>query len=294
MPVPSAPTLAEIVAEGLNKGGESSPSTSLTTRATNVWIEEIKNDIWHLAKKPKLLQITAYGVLAKGQSKYANPTDFSSDLSLTILDGNVRGTAQSGTVTTITLESGDTSGQDIIGKEIMILSGIAQGSWSQIVDFNSSTKVATVSPNFDTAPTSGDTYLIIDAEYPVRQAPVFQRDSIARYPVNGIATEFYPIGDEDNGEFILNFSPDKVYGARLRYYANIMKIDSDSSHMSTIYQRWRSIFVWGIAFRQKDDNDDDGATTTESRYKEKLFELINRETYGTDISALQDRVMDYM
>lgn len=295
MSIPSAPTLRQLVTEGLNKGGEGSPSTSLISRAENYWIEEIKNDIWQLCKKPKLLHITAYGIFNQGQSKYSNPTDFSSDLSLSILDGSVRGTAQDGSDSTITLASDDSSTEDsIIGKEIIILSGTGQASWSQVLAFNSSTKVASVAPNFTTAPATGSGYMIVDREYPVQCRPVFQKDELQQSAQKGIATEFYPIGDEDYGEFILNKAPDKAYGARLRYYANIMRIDTESDHMSTIYQRWRSIFVEGIAFKQLDDNDDDDSESAERRYKEKLFNLVTRETYGTDISNLRDRVMDYM
>lgn len=295
MSIPSAPTLRQLVIEGLNKGGEGDPSSSLISRAETYWVEEIKNDIWTLCKKLKLLHITAYGIFNQGQSKYSNPTDFSSDLSLTILDGSVRGTAQGGTVSTITLASDDVSTQDsIIGKEIIILSGTGTASWSQVISYDSSTKVATVSPNFTTAPASGSGYMVIDREYPVSPRPVFQKDELYQSPQKGIAAEFYPIGDEDYGEFILNKAPDKVYGARLRYYANIMRLDNSSTHMSTIYQRGRAIFVEGIAFKQLDDNDDDDAETAERRYKEKLFNLVARETYGMDISNLRDRVMDYM
>lgn len=295
MSIPSAPTLRQLVTEGLNKGGESSPSSSLISRAETYWIEEIKNDIWNLCKKPKLLHITAYGIFNQGQSKYSNPTDFSSDLSLTILDGSVRGTAQGGSSSTITLAADDASTEDsIIGKEILILSGTGAASWSQVISFSASTKVATVSPNFTTAPASGSGYMIVDREYPVSSKPVFQYDEVRKTSQKGIADEFYPIGDEDYGEFILNKAPDKVYGARLRYYANIMRIDTASTHMSTIYQRWRSIFVEGIAFKQLDDNDDEGADVAERRYRDKLFNLISRETYGMDISQLRDRVTDYM
>lgn len=295
MPVPSAPTIAQLVSEGLNKGGESSPSSSLTTRATDQWVEEIKNDIWNLCKKPKLLHITAYGVFYRGQSKYSNPSDFSSDLTLTILDGSVRGTAQAGTVSSITLAADDPSSDtSIVGKEIMILAGTGQASWSQVISFDSSTKIATVTPNFSTAPSSDSTYMIIDQEYPVESRPVFQRDDIRRRPEVGIATEFFSIGDEDYGEFILNKAPDRVVGARLRYYANIMRIDTDSQLYSTILQRWRQIFVNGIKFKKLDDEDDDGAPSAFSEYQNSLRTLINRESYGMDISSLQERVVDYM
>lgn len=294
MPVPSNPTLEELVREGLKKGGEDSPDSDLLTRAEDTWIEEIKNDIWELGKKPKTLHITSYGVFQKGQSRYSNPSDFSSDLSLTILDGNVRGTAQSGSVSSITLASDDPSSSgSIVGKGIIILANTAQGSYSQVTSYDESTKVATVVPNFNTAPASGSTYMIVDQEYPVEQRPVFEYDRKQNQPILGIADRFYPIGDEDYGEFILNKAPDKIYGARLRYYANLMKIDTSSDLMSTIYHRWRTIFVEGIRFKKIDDEDDDRAEGAENRYRVKMRSIIDRETYGMDISNIVDQVTDY-
>ena len=294
MPVPSNPTLEELVEEGLAKAGETSPDASMTARAEDVWMEEIKNDIWQLGKKPKSLHITSYGVFSQGQSRYSNPSDFSSDLSLTILDGSVRGTAQAGSVSSITLAAdGPTDETQVIGKGIIVLSGTGQGSYSQITAYNGSTKVATVVPNFNTAPSSDSVYMVVDKEWPVEQRPVFEYDTQQNFPVNGIADRFYPVGDEDYGEFILNKAPDKVYGARLRYYANLMKIDTSSTLMSTLYHRWREIFVEGIRFKKIDDEDDDRSQTAEERYRRKMQAIIGRETYGMDISNLVDRVTDY-
>lgn len=293
MPVPSNPTLEELVREGLAKAGEESPDADLLTRAEEQWIGEIKNDIWELGKKPKSLHITSYGVFQQGQSRYSNPSNFSSDLSLTILDGSVRDTARGGSVSSITLSAADVSDESIIGKGIIVLSGTGQGSYSQIVDFDTSTKIATVVPNFNTSPGSDSGYLIVDQEYPVEQRPVFENDRNQNIPLKGIADRFYPIGDEDYGEFILNKAPDKVYGARLRYYANLMKIDTDSTLMSTLYLRWRIIWVEGIRFKKIDDEDDDRAEAAEARYRRKMQAIIGRETYGMDISNLVDQVTDY-
>jgi hypothetical protein len=282
------------VAEGLAKGGESSPTTASTNRAKTVWMEEIKNDIWHLGKKPKLLHATSYGIFPVGQSRFTNPDDFSSDLSLTILDGSNRGTAQTGSSSSITLSASDVSAEVyILGREILIISGTGQGSYSQIIAYNTTTKVATVTPEFSTAPDSTSGYMIVDTEWPVEQRPIYERDTVFQTPLTGIATKFYPIGDEDFGEFILEKAPDRVYGARLRYYANIMLIDIDSTHMSTIYQRWRQIFVEGIRFKKLDDEDDVRANDAYTRYRKVLYDLITRETYGMDISNILDRVSDY-
>lgn len=294
MPIPSNPTLEELVAEGLAKAGESSPSTSLSLRAETTWMEEIKNDIWELGKKPKALHVTSYGVTTIGQSRYSNPTDFSSDLSLTILDGNVRGTAQTGGSSSITLAADDpsTSGS-IIGKGIMIISGTGQGSYSQVSGYDSSTKVATVVPNFTTAPAASSGYMIVDVECPVEQRPVFELDAEMNRTRVQRPDRFYPIGDEDYGEFIFNYVPDRVYGMRLRYYANLMRIDVDSTLMSTLYQRWRTIWVEGIRFKKIDDEDDDRSQEAQDRYRRKMQAIISRETYGMDISNLTDRVTDY-
>ena len=294
MPIPSNPTLSELVTEGLAKAGESNPDSSLLTRAETEWMGEIKNDIWHLGKKPKILHITSYVVFQKGQSRYSNPADFSSDLSLTILDGSTTGTAQAGSVSSITLAADDASDENsLIGKGVLVLSGTGQGSYSQITAFDSSTKVATVVPNFTVAPASGSTYLLVDKEWPVEQRPIFEYDRQQNNMVTNRPDRFYPIGDEDYGEFQLNFAPDKIYGARLRYYGNLMKVDTDSTLMSTIYQRFRNIFVEGIRFKKLDDEDDDRSEGAESRYSRKMSAIINREIYGMDISNLNDKVTDY-
>lgn len=292
--IPSNPTLEELVREGLKKAGESSLDSALVERAEGTWIEEIKNDIWELGKKPKTLHVTSYGVFQAGQSRYSNPTDFSSDLSLTILDGTVRGTAQAGSVSSITLAADDpsTSGS-ILGKGIIILANTGQGSYGQVTSYDSSTKVAQVVPNFNTAPAAGSNYMIVEQEYPVEQRPIFEYDRNQNHPILGIANRFYPVGDEDFGEFILNKAPDKVYGARLRYYADLTRIDTDSTLMSTIYRKWRNIFVEGVRWKKIDDEDDDRADGAEGRYARKIQVIINREIYGLDISNLNDQVTDY-
>ncbi len=96
MATPNNPTLTEIVTEGLNKSGDADPDTDLITRASDYWMEEIKNTIRYESPKLAYLQITSIGVLIKGQSRYAYPTDFGSDLSIVLLDGGTSGTAQAG------------------------------------------------------------------------------------------------------------------------------------------------------------------------------------------------------
>lgn len=293
MSVPNNPTITEIVTEGLKKAGDSDPESTLITRAENNWMEEIKNIIRFESPKLAYLQVTSIGVLNKGQSRYAYPTDFGSDLSIVLLDGGASGVAQSGSSGVIRLAASDNSTLGgIQGKDILITSGIGQGSLSQITGFDESTKDVTVTPSFTTAPSTSSGYLIIDREIPVEQRPVFEYDS-GRNATLSQPNKFYPMGDEDYGEFILNCPPDKSYGARLRYYASLQRLDLNSTLMSTLYARWRAIFVDGIYVKRLQEMDETRYENEYPKWMSNLKAIIQRETYGKDLSYLRDRVTDY-
>lgn len=292
MSVPSNPTQAALITEGLAKAGELDPSSDLTTRA-GLWFEEIKNDIWRKEKKLKSLQSTCYAVLQQGQSRYSFPSSFSSEISLTIISGDITGTAQTGTTSSITLASSDQhTSSDLIGKEILITSNTGVGSYSQITAYNSSTKVATVTPNFQTAPDSTSTYMIKSAEYEMESRPISDFQKFKEIS-NGLPSYYFPLGDEDYGEFILNRPPDKMYGVRIRYYANLMTLDDSSTLYSNLLMQWRNIWIQGIKYRKLADADDSRSNDEFSKYRGELQSLITREKYGADMSFLRDSVSDF-
>lgn len=293
MSVPANPILNALVIEGIAQAGESNPSPALITRATNEWVEEIKNEIWNLSKKPKLLQITAYTVINQGQSRYAYPSDYSSDLVLTLLYGTNINACQAGSNNSLTLNANDASGQNIIGKEILMTAGASQGSYSQIVAYNSTTKIAQMVPDFNVNPVAGDTYMMIDQEYPVETRPIFDWESRVKLVSPGLPKYLYPVGDDQEGYFVFNCPPDITRGARLRYYADLSQVDASSTLMSVIYRKWRNIFILGIKYRKLNDEDDDNTAEAYKTYQAALRVLIYREAYGMDISNLTDRVMDY-
>lgn len=290
---PTAPTQASLIAEALAMAGESDPDSTLTTRA-GLWFEEIKNDIWRKEKKLKSLQKTCHAILQKGESRYSYPSSFASDISITLLDGSRTGTAQAGSVNNITLAAAESAGDsDLIGKEIIITSGTGIGSLAQILTYSSSTKVATVSPDFQTAPDSSSTYMIIDTEYPLEQRPISDYAHSHKTYLN-MPDKYFPLGDEDYGEFILNCPPDKLYGARIRYYANIMTLDNADTMYSTLMQQWRNIWLQGILYRRLRDANDDRSNDEFTKYRGELQSLVNREKYGTDLSFLRDTVTDFL
>ena len=68
--------------------------------------------------------------------------------------------------------------------------------------------------------------MIIDTEYPLSVDYVRKFDS-EMYPMNkNRPTVIFPVGDEDNGEFLTLENPDKTYGVRIRYYQDLSEMKS--------------------------------------------------------------------
>lgn len=298
MVAPASPTLISLTTEGLAKAGYSSPGTAQLTRAQNQFMEEIKNDVFTSAKKIKSLQTTSILVLTQGLSRYALPTDYSSDMKMNRLYGAHVGTSQAGTDSGITLAADEDIGEtSIIGKSILIYAGVGKGSMSQCVTYNATTKVAAVSPDFTAAPNGTSSYMIIDTSISMDQEPVWNIDAIDRPFEQGEPKFYAPIGDADNGEIILfpvPFRSDAVpYSVQLRYYANLMKLDLAGTLMATLYQRWRNLWIKGVELKQLQSDDDDRAQRVQSEYLTELQGVIAREQYGLDLSNLQAKVLDY-
>lgn len=299
MAVPDAPTRTALATQGLIKSGYSSPSSALITRAEDFYINEVMNDIWTLAKKPKFLHTSAILILTEGQSRYANPTDYSSDMEMTLLSGINDGTATAGSTSTITLAAtADLAPSDIIGKDILVTSGTGKSSMSQVITYDNSTKVATVSPNFTTAPAASSTYTIVETYKHLSQTPSFEFDRIVDLETElGEPTNFMPVGSANEGEFIIHPVPytdgSGVFGLRLRYYANIMELDLTSTLISTIYSRLRNVFIAGVKAKQLEDDDDNRAQSAKQEYNSILQAVILRESYGMDLSNINMTVSDY-
>lgn len=294
MSAPTAPTLVSITTEGLKKArGSSSPTSAELTIAQDEWMQEIKNDILVLSGGRKLtsLYTTSMSVTVNGQERYARPTDFFSELTLDILDGTERGTATDGAVGSVTFAENE---GDIVGKYVLITAGTGVGSMSQITAFNTSTFVATVSPNFNTAPVNGSSYMIVDSIYPLRQEAAWDiKNNYSR----GLPQIFYPIGDNNYGEFILYPTPyntdSHVFGMRMRYYANLITLDLAGTLMATLYQRWEGIWKQGIFAKTLQIDDDQRQEHEMDKYYSMIKALIARETYGADMSNLTCKVVDY-
>jgi hypothetical protein len=290
MAAPTAPTLTTIASEALKKAGHASPSAALTTRAESTWMEEIKNDIWQLIKDAKMLEDTAWVTCEKGEIYHNFPTDMQSLKSAKLLYGSVTGTATAAGASTITLAAAySSSGDYLYGKPIYIYGATGSEQARIITGWDNSTKIATVHLAWNTAPTDG-TYMIVDTYYEMSVMTEWDYDK-ENYPFNKHRPiALVPIGDEDNGQFKLFNAPDDTYGIELRYYVDLMELDLAGSRMSTLYQRWRNCWIYGVYAKCLEWDDDDRAGKAMGAYNNYLSGIGMRERYGQEISNLQATV----
>jgi hypothetical protein len=301
MAAPTAPTVTTIATEGLNKAGyvSSTPGwTALLSRASNRWMAEVKNDIWGYIKDLKMLQLTRFLTLTNGLSRYSMPTDFSTDMTQVCCFGNHRGTVTGGTSTSVNLAlDEDITTGDIIGKEIVITSGTGLNSYSQVTAYDTATVSATVSPAWATTPVSGDGYMIIDTYTPLIRKPIWELDQNTYPSVQGEPEFSFETGDADYGEFYLYPTPyrsDAVpYVIKQRYYANLLTLDLAGTLMSTLYQRWESVWVQGVYAKALEDMDDNRAIAEKTAYVNMVRNLFGRERYGLEQSDMRCYVRDY-
>jgi len=284
---PAVPTAATLVTEGLKKAGYSSPNATLIARATDYFLEEIKQDIWLLGKRLKSLQAEHVEVLTPGISRYDFPSGASSVGTAKILYGDEEDDVQDGAAATVTLDAEEDEGEDELeGKEILIYSGTGKGELAQIYSYDEDTLIATVSPAWTTQPITDDTYVIIDQYTPLEIEPVTHFNEIQAPHAPGRPAIMYPVGDENlYGYYHLYPVPDEdhYYGLHMIYYLNLLTLDLASTRMTTLYQRWRNLWIQGVKARQLENDDDSRASNEMARYYNMIKDTVSLETYGRTV-----------
>lgn len=292
MALPVAPTLTSIVTEALRKASYTNIPTLIQTRAETEWIDEIKsaimNDVNKNSRKLKQLFKTSFTVTTTGIHRYSNPSDYSSDLNLVLLTGSNTGTATAGSSNSITLAATeDVTAAFAVGKYLLVTSGTGIYSASQISAYNATTKVGTVSPDFSVTPANGDGYMIIDRMRDLKERDITKFDLISATS-KAEPTHYYTIGSPTYGEFILYPTPDAVYGLQMRYYVDLLRVDLASTLMSTLYEKWRNMWVDGIYVKALQNIDDPNASReTKKFYEYTLPAFLNKEAHGVEWNDLQ-------
>jgi hypothetical protein len=293
MATPPSQTAAKIAQEALSKCGISSTANDKLQRAERTFLREILSDICtspgrSFNNRLKSLQSKSVQISVSGKSKYALPTDFDEEISVTVLSGTHSGTAQAGASTTITLESGeDATQEDLEGNYILITSGTGSTGLRQCISYNTSTLVATVDSAWDTTPDNTSVYSVIDSVTEIDEDDISEFEGIGRQ-FNKSTPSFYNKTFDTGLQYIYFDIPfdAATYGIITRYYANIEKVDLASTIMSTIYTNWFNCLTMGTAMKVAEDEDDSKFAVFQSQYAELKANLLAKETpFGVEFDG---------
>jgi hypothetical protein len=295
MTSPADPTAMTIVTEGLTHAlSGQTPTPGDIVRAKD-WLEEVKNDIVRKEKRLKSLYFTSADILTEGISLYSNPSDYGSDLTFTLMKGETTGTAQAGAAGSLTLESDeDITEANILGKELLVTGGTGENSISQVSAYDTSTLIASVTPDFVVTPGT-DPYMVVDTYKELNDKAIRLLDQEINPTIPGEPVDVYMSTDNSVDKFTVRPVPDATFGLKLRYYVNLMTLDLDSTLMSRLYRKWRNVFTQGVYAKKLAELDDDRRNTERNLYNNMLIELLVDEVQyaGEDIMQIGVDVPDF-
>lgn len=266
-------SVSGIMIEGMKRALGRTPSSGEQSRALDYWAEEIKNDLWMESESHRVLQATALTLLTEGTQRYSTPSDYAELIGMTVLDGDERETAAGGTTTTITLSSNDSNSEEWhISKEIVLIAGAGSGQRSTITAYNTSTRVATVSPAFTSPPNATTNYVIIDYYDGIDVIGIEQFNEETNQTTRYRPTKVTEYGDQ----FYFWGVPDKTYPVLIRYWVNLNSLDVNSSTFNTALIDWRSLFTQGFFVKTLQNEDDSRFDSEFVLYRDLLTKIVGK------------------
>lgn len=262
------------------------PTATEITRATDYGLEKVKREIMALGTTWRPLLVTDYKMTKVGVSQYDNPVDFEAYYSVEVMTGDHSGVLQAGTTGSATLAaSEDIVKEDAEGNWLLITAGTGVNQARQIDDYNETTKVCTMASAYATAPATSDTYLVANEFTQLRHTPLslYTRYKLPGTP--GTPERFTVIPDELYGELALYPVPDVAYGLRRRYYADLRRMDLDTTAnplYAKILRRWAEIFIQGVFVWSL--SQDDSRLTAEIQTYQNMLQMLAK----TDLDGFKD------
>jgi hypothetical protein len=279
MAIPSNPTIAEIVTEGLKRAGRTSPTATQISDATTHNLREVKADIMLIAPTHPYLQTTAYTVTVKGQSRYSLPPEANIPVSLTCLAGPTdwAGTATAGASTTITLAASLSEDElNLLGKTILLTGGTGVSQARTCTGWNNTTKVFTVDLAWVTTPGVTTTYQIISMSRSLWQSEDAASEYDKRNVPYGLGIPY--LSSQYGDEFMLYPIPDaSTYGLFFRYYVDLDQLDDAGAIFLNLLREWRSLWIQGIAVKAMQRFDEDRYQGELAVYK-LMLDMLSAQT----------------
>ena len=258
MAIDSDITIANLVTEALKNAGRVSPSATQISEGTSYQFRRVKSDIALKSSRHEALKVQAVSVTVNGQSRYTWPTNAHLLKTVTLLTAptDFIGTASAGASTTLTLSTAvvEADANNIIGKFLVTTGGTGSLQIRQVVNWNNTSKVATVESAWTTTPDNTTTYLLATSHRKLwSMDKATEWDTLPTPGTRGMPT----VGAPSGREFWLNRAPDTTYVLWWDYYAHLDLLDNTSDtvlkHIRMYYTLWsQGLSAW---FCQRYDED---------------------------------------
>lgn len=270
MAIPSDPTVTSIVTEGIKRGGRTTPNSEQITSATEHQFREVKSDITQRSARHPSLETTICSASTANKSRYSWPTDADDIRSLKLVtssvDGAWQGSLQATTGGSATLSASfNQSNEDVKGKFLFLLTGVGIGQVAQIIDYNNSTKVATIDTTWGTIPAAGNYYLIGLQHYKLYSFDKpWGYDILSNPHVAGIPRRAAPVGRD----MWLEQPTGGIYALWWDYWSNLDRLDETGTVFIRHLRDCRSLWIQGVAVKTMQRYDED-------RYQTELQVYMN-------------------
>lgn len=288
MAVPSNPTVADVVTEGLRRGGRVNPSSTDITNSTNIHFQEVKADLYLKAKQHQSLLTQGFAATTRGVSRYNWPTACEAMRSIQLIDaptdGDWRGTAQAGGASTITLSASFSQDSDLmIGRFVFITSGTGIGQFAQITGYNNTTKVATIETAWATldsswvTPDNTSVYLVESMRYKLWDFGKPVDWDTTHVP---FAQSMPSTATVVNRQIWLDAAPDRVYVLLYDYWLALDQLDEAGTPLRNHLRKFRNVWTQGVAVKVMQRYDEDRYNSEIGIYNAML------DMYGGDASNI--------
>lgn len=266
------PTVEAILQEAFQRSGYATPSVVALARARDHWLEEVLRDIgdekrWHTLEQTVVL------IPQANTQAYDLPAPLRRILRMRFYDGDEKGTAAGGTITSITLDQDVTAA--MYGKKVFLTGGTGSGQVNRITGSGGGA-VALVADDWVTVPDATTTFMVASLETPVL-GPVLQLPQLGVGPANLIThwQEF------DNRLLIWPLPNLSTYALELDGVADVNTFDTtlaDGARLTRILREWRRAIIYGLMIKVFENDDDERAVVYEAKYEQAKLRIMKADS----------------
>ncbi len=279
--IPTQPTDVSIATEALRRFyNGADPDSGELSRAVENGMAAVKREFMTIGKTWRPLLKTAYYVVRAGVSHYANPSDFEANYSCGIMHGTPRRLSGVTSPQVMTLDMAEQYAATAAGKILFMLSGPMTGRASTIREYNPATRQCTLTEALPGAPAELDEYMIVAR---ITDLTFIETDRYDQYEYPGRAGEPRRYANIPGlpGQTALHPVPGERYGLRRRYFADLMKLDTESDFYKSVLARWAGVIEQGV-YCWKLGEDDDRYAAQQAVYQNMLVQVMTHDLVGFD------------